>query len=296
MKSAEVPEEIRDATARYAAEVQARFPDVVIKTRFAPASYVDSGVTVLCSSEKERERVMKVASRLGVRYYMKEEVCIEGWAYLSGEYAWPPYFPTAEEQELFSKIKRAEVRKEVPDATARFAAEVEGRFPEVVIKTRFNPAPYIDSGVTALCASARERERVMKVASRLGVTYYMKERVFIEGWAYSPGEYPWPHNFPEEDEIREITAEIRDATAQYAAEVQAQFPNVAVNTRFLPIPAKDSCVSVKCSSLDELENVYRLAGKLTKHYEEQGISIETRAYLPGENPWPSDYPREDEQT
>lgn len=88
----------------------------------------------------------------------------------------------------------------VRDATARFAAEIRERFPEVAIAMRFNPVPYVDSGVTAQCSSRRERAGVMKRGNRLAVRYYRQEGVYIEAWAYLPGEYPWPQHFPEEPE------------------------------------------------------------------------------------------------
>ena len=52
MKLKEVSEEVRDATAKFPAEVASRFPDVTIKTRFHPTPHTDFGVTALCSTEK----------------------------------------------------------------------------------------------------------------------------------------------------------------------------------------------------------------------------------------------------
>ena len=200
MKLKEVREEVRGATARFAAEVTARFPDVEISTRFAPTPHTDSGVTALCSSNRERERVMNMTRRLALKYFKKEGVFIEGWAYLPGEYAWPHYFPTEEEEEMIVRLREEGVREEVRGATARFAAEVTARFPDVEINTRFAPTPHTDSWVTALCSSNKERERVMNMTRRLALRYFKKEGVFIEGWAYLPGEYPWPHHFPEEED------------------------------------------------------------------------------------------------
>lgn len=97
-------------------------------------------------------------------------------------------------------MKSKEAPEAVREATARFVAEIRERFPEVAVATRFNPAPYVDSGVTARCSSKRERAGVMKRGIRLSVRYYMQEGIFIEPWAYLPGEYPWPQHFPEETE------------------------------------------------------------------------------------------------
>ena len=103
-------------------------------------------------------------------------------------------------------MKSKEAPEAVRDATARFIAEIRERFPDVAVATRFNPIPHVDSGVTARCSSQKERARVMKRGIRLAVRYYMREGVFIEPWAYLPGEYPWPHHFPEETEPEQSAA------------------------------------------------------------------------------------------